>query len=162
MSKDKVRRLLGFFSSPRMQQDWKAAKGTLTNDVSWDAFLNAMRTYYKPTENHIIRNFEFRQLEQKSGETFSAFCNRVEAAGKECHFCDCDAASACNARDYAVRDQVVMKTNSDNIRGKAMLKDWNLKDLRTKGMKCESAAAGEEKISGINVNRVGNYSFKKS
>ena len=31
---------------------------------------------------------------------------------------------------------------------KAILKDWNLADLRTTGMKCEIAAADEEKNSG--------------
>ena len=40
-----------------------------------------------------------------------------------------------------------------------MLKDWSLTDLRSKGMKCESATAGEEKISGSAVNRVGKYSY---
>ena len=91
ISKDKVRKLLGFFASIRLQQDWNAAKENTNdgNNVKWDTFLTQMQAYYKPTENHIIRNYEFRQLSQKPGETFSAFCNRVEAAGKNCHFCDC-------------------------------------------------------------------------
>ena len=77
VSKDKVRRMLGFFASSRFQQDWKAAKTAADTEPTWDTFLTRMRNYYKPTENRIIRNFEFRQLAQKSGENFSAFCNRV-------------------------------------------------------------------------------------
>ena len=40
-----------------------------------------MRLYYKPKENQIIQNFAFRHISQLPRETFSAFCNRVEAAG---------------------------------------------------------------------------------
>ena len=41
-----------------------------------------------------------------------------------------------------------------------MIKNWKLAKLRQKGMKYESAAAGEEKISGYNVNKVGAYSYQ--
>ena len=144
ISKDKVRKLLGFFASPRLIQDWRAAEPDATN-VSWETFIEKMETYYKPTENRIIRNFEFRQLSQRHTETFSAFCNRVEEAGKNCYFCECTEAT-CSARQYAIRDQIVIGTHNEIIREKAMLKDWNLKDLRSKGMKYESVAVGEEKL----------------
>ena len=161
MSRDKVRKLLGFFASPRFLQDWKAAETntTVAATATWEDFVTKMKTYNKPTENRIIRNFEFRQLSQGRNETFSAFCNRVEETGKNCYFCEC-TGTACSATKYAVRDQIVIGTTNDNIREKAMLKDWNLADLRTKGMKCESAAAGEENISGKAVNKLGAYSFK--
>ena len=82
-SKDKVCKLLGFFATVRLQQDWKAAENnpSLLRDCPWKHFLQKMREYYKPTENFIIRNYEFCQLSQMPNETFSAFCNRVEAAG---------------------------------------------------------------------------------
>ena len=35
-----------------------------------------------------------------------------------------------------------------------MIRSWNLTELRQKGMKYESAAAIEEKISGCEVNKV--------
>ena len=38
-----------------------------------------------------------------------------------------------------------------------MPKDWNLIDLCTNSMKYESAAAGEEKISGVYINKLGAY-----
>ena len=42
-----------------------------------------------------------------------------------------------------------------------MLKDWNLIDLRTNGMKYEKTAAVEEKISGVHINKLGAYSYRK-
>ena len=68
-----------------------------------------------------MRNFEFRQLVQVKSETFSAFCNRVEAAGKTCTCCECD--SDCSAEEYATRDQIVIGTTNENIREKAVIKN---------------------------------------
>ena len=158
---DKTRKLLGIFGSPRLLQDWKAAKGA-DIEPTWDTFLTLMQAYYKPTENHIIRNYEFRQLTQKSGETFSAFCNRVEAAAKNCSFCDCAETTACTATAFATRDQIVIGTNNEGIREKAMMKDWSLQDLRKKGMKHESAATDEEIISGTtSISKIGSYLYNK-
>ena len=64
-----------------------------------------MRLYYKPAENEIIRNFEFQQITyfnkiQLLNETFSTFCNCVEAAGKGYTFCGCkklQSRGICNA-----------------------------------------------------------------
>ena len=130
ISKDKVRKLLGFFATTRLIQDWKATKPNevLSRDCTWDHFLKKMRSYYKPTENPIIRNFEFRQLVQVKSETFSPFLNRVEAAGKTCTFCECD--SDCSAAEYAIHDQIVIGTTDRNIRKKATIKNWNLAELR--------------------------------
>ena len=89
----------------------------------------------------------------------SAFCNRVEAAGKTCTFCECD--SDCSAEEYVIGDQIVIGTTNETIRGKAMIKNWKLAELRQKGMKYASAAAGEEKISGSDVNKVGAYSYQR-
>ena len=84
---------------------------------------------------------------------------RVEAAGKTCTFCECD--SDCSAEEYVIGDQIVIGTTNETIRGKAMIKNWKLAELRQKGMKYASAAAGEEKISGSDVNKVGAYSYQR-
>ena len=44
-------------------------------------------------------------------ETFSAFCNRVQMAGKTCPFCEC--TKGCRAEEYAIGDQIVIGTKSD-------------------------------------------------
>ena len=41
-------------------------------------FVDAMKEYYKPTQNPTLKNFKFRELTQAQNETFPVFCNRVE------------------------------------------------------------------------------------
>ena len=161
VARDKVRKLLGFFATVRLQQDWKAAEPVEANrDCTWKDFLKKMRAYYKPTENTTLRNYEFRQLTQLPSETFSAFCNRISKEGNTCSFCDCAADSDCTAANTAIRDQIVIGTHQEKIREKALLKGWALDDLRKEGMKIESAARGEERISHRDVNKLGKYSYK--
>ena len=63
ITKDKVCKLLRFFPTVYLQQDWKVAENNalLLIDCRWRHFLHKMREYYKPTENFIIRNYKFRQ-----------------------------------------------------------------------------------------------------
>ena len=67
-----------------------------------------------------MRNFEFRLLVQVKNETFSIFCNKVEAAGKTCIFYECD--SDFSAEEYVIRDQIVIGTTNENIHQKLCLK----------------------------------------
>ena len=41
-----------------------------------------------------------------------------------------------------------------------MLKNWNLQELRQNGIKYESAAAGEERISGEALNKLSSKSYR--
>ena len=45
ISKDKVKKLLGFFATARLIQDWKAAEPNevLSKDCTWDYFLQKLR-----------------------------------------------------------------------------------------------------------------------
>ena len=54
--KGKVKKLLGFFATARLIQDWKAAEPNevLLRDCTWDYFLQKLQSYYKPTENPTI------------------------------------------------------------------------------------------------------------
>ena len=131
----------------------------LSRECTWGHFLKKLRSYYKPTENPIIPNFAFRKLVQLKNETFWAFCNRVEAAGKTCTSSECD--SDCSAEEYVIHDQIVIVTTNGNIREKAMIKNWNLTELRQKGMKYKSTVAGEGKISGYEINKVGDSSYQR-
>ena len=127
----------------------------MTN-AEWDYYLEKMRLYYKPMENQIIRNTEFRKISQLPNETFSSFCNSVEAAGKSCtisippktsenlwfrnHFVSVKKTS--KTEEYAILDQIAVGTNNERIRKKTLLKNWNLQGFYENGMKYESAAAG--------------------
>ena len=79
--KDKVRKLLGFLSSPRLQQDRKATETNpeLLANVELDYIEEKMRLLYRTMIIKIIRNFEIWQISLLPNETFSALGNRVEA-----------------------------------------------------------------------------------
>jgi hypothetical protein len=160
-SKDKVRKVIGLFSSPRLSSDWETAEPDeqTRKRSSWLEFKTKIQDYYKPTENATLMNYQFRELTQKPNETFPAFCNRIESEAKMCHFkCENDA---CTAESVAVRDQIIIGTNNSKIREEALMKSWQLKDLRQEGMKLESAARGEAEISGgTEINRLGKYSYQ--
>ena len=85
------------------------------------------------------------------------FCNLVEAAGKTCTFFECK--KNCKAEEYAMRDQILIGTNNETIRERAMLKNWNLQELCQNRMKYESAATGEERTLGAAINKLGSYSY---
>ena len=60
----------------------------------------------------------------------------------------------------ALQIQIVIGTKCHNIREESLLKSWDLQQLRTEGMRMESALRGGTEIRGDNVNRLGKYSFK--
>ena len=63
VSKDKVRKLLGFFSSPPLHQDQKAAESNpkFLAKCCTGLFLETMRLYYKSTENQIIESCKAKE-----------------------------------------------------------------------------------------------------
>ena len=84
-------------------------------------------------------------------KTFSAFCNRVEAVGKTYKLLWMHK-SLPNWRICYPQLNSYQET---------MLTDWYLIDLRTNGIKYESAAAGAEKISEVHINKLGAYLYRK-
>ena len=162
-SKDKVKKVIGMFSTPRLSSDWEAAEpdAQIRKDSTFNQFVDKMETYYKPTENLTLMNFQFRELTQKNGETFPAFCSRIESEAKMCKF-KCPSAT-CTAENIAVRDQIIIGTNNSTIRKEALIKSWDLTDLKKGGTQLESAVRGEAEISGAvggaDVNKLGKYSF---
>ena len=162
IEKDMVAKFIGLFSSQRLQADWQAAEpnADLRKRASWTDFITKLSAYYKPTDNPVLVNFQFRSLTQQDGETFHGFCNRVDKESKTCYF-RCENPT-CNADKIAVRDQVVIGTTNSKIREEALLKSWELSDLRLEGMRIESAMRGESEISNenTNVNKLGKYSYK--
>ena len=161
-SKDMVAKFLGIYSSRRLVSDWTMASPVekARKEATWQQFKEAMQSYYKPTENLTLKHFQFRSLYQGKGETFIAFCNRVEKEAKHCRF-TCDNQN-CTAVAIAVRDQIIIGTANKEIREEALKNSWDLPSLRKEGMHLESAANSASEISGEgNVNKVyGKYSRK--
>lgn len=159
-AKDKVAKFLGMFSSTHLHNDWLAAQpdDALRNAADWTEMIRLMTEYYKPTENSTLKNYRFRSLTQDSGETFAAFCNKVEKEAKHCSF-KCQHGG-CTAESTAVRDQILYGTTFEKVREEAIIKSWDLKDLRKEGMRMESACKGAAEIAGEALNRLGAYSHK--
>ena len=159
--KDRTAKCLGLHSSPRLYSDWKVAEpdSTIREASPWKEFVKKIQLYYKPTENMTLKNFKFRDLTQQSNESLQAFCNRV---GKEAIHCELKCQSPdCTAQDTAVRDQIVIGMISDEVRQEALKNSWSLSELRTNGMRMESAYKGASEIAGENqVNKMGRYSFR--
>jgi hypothetical protein len=116
-SKDKVSKMLGMFSSKRMYEDWKVAEpgDHKRKKAGWADFVSKMQIYYKPTENLTLKNYQFRALSQADNEAFPAFCNRVSKEAKHCNF-KCDHED-CMAESTTIRDQIIIGTTHDKIRG---------------------------------------------
>ena len=72
MSKDKVSKILGLFSSQRLFEDWKIAKPDekQRKDATWQVFKTAMEEFYKPTENSTLNNYNFRAVVQLPRDIF--------------------------------------------------------------------------------------------
>ena len=141
-SKDKIAKFLGMYASKRFYDDFKVPVPTEEgrDSCDWPSFVKAMNEYYKPTANCTLQNFHFRALQQASDESFTAFCNRVGQEAKHCEF-KCES-STCSAEEIAIRDQTIIGLKDDFIREEALKHSWKLSDLRTNGMRLESAARG--------------------
>ena len=162
-SKDKVAKFLGLFSSRRLFNDWVMAfpSDAERKSATFDSFVKKLQAYYKPTENLTLKNFQFRSLNQEKCETFIAFCNRVGKEAKHCEF-RCENVD-CSAERTAIRDQIVIGTTSDLIREEALKESWSLTDLRTQGMRLESASKSASEISGEQrMNKLGKYSYRNA
>ena len=161
MSRDKVIKLLGMFSSPRFYEDWIAAEPdeTIRKQILWQDFVRKIQAYYKPTENLTLKNYKFRSLTQLPNETFTAFCNRIAKEAKHCNF-KCSFIR-CSAEDLAVRDQILIGTTHEKIREEALKGSWDLAKLRKEGMHIESATKGAAELAGESeLNKIGKYSRK--
>ena len=58
------------------------------------------------------------------------------------------------AKEYKIRDQIVIGSNNETMHKRAMSKNWNVLDLCQNVMKYEDGAAGEERISGAAITKL--------
>ena len=78
-------------------------------------FIEAVETYYKPTENLNLKNQHFCSVTQENNESFASFCNRVKKKPNIVIFKSTHKESA--SEIIAVRDQVIRNINK-NIKKK--------------------------------------------
>ena len=159
-AKDRLTKFLGLFSSARLHSDWQVA---MPNEkarkiATWKDFVDAMKEYYKPTQNPTLKNFKCRELTQAENETFQAFCNRVEKEARRSYF-KCEH-NECNVDEIVTRHQVVIGTTNNMMREEFLLKSRDLQKLCTEGMKIESESKGGAEIAGDSLYKLGKYSYK--
>ena len=149
------------FSSQKLYEDWCIAEPNenVRLNANWTEFVEAIKAYYRPTENQTLKHFHFRTVNQLPEESFPRFCSRVEAEAKHCRF-KCDYQN-CNAEETAIRDQILIGTTNSDVRDEALKQSWGLSELRTEGMKMESAARSGAQISNEQIlNKVGKVKFQ--
>ena len=162
-SKDKVAKFLGLFSSRRLYSDWCSAEPDEAERKAapWNVFVQKLQAFYKPTENLTLKHYQFRSINQEKGETFIAFCNKVEKEAKHCEL-RC-ISPQCTAEAISIRDQIIIGTSSDLIREEGLRNSWGLSQLRKEGMRLESAAKSASEISREHgLNKLGRYSWKNN
>merc|ERR1712136_393311 len=81
--------------------------------------------------NSAMENFRFRQIRQLPGENFKTLYGRLRAASSKCTFSD---NSRCNAKDIAIRDQLLIAMNNHDLKQKALENNWNLDVLLKNGV----------------------------
>ena len=160
ISKDKVTKFLGIFSTERLHEDWLSAEpdDNVRKHATWEKFTTSLRKFYLPTENNTLKHYQFRSITQNNNETFTAFCNRIEREAKNCNY-KCQHED-CTAENTAIRDQIIIGTTNSKIQEEALKNSWDYATLRKEGMHIESAYKSAEALSSDSINRVGKYSQK--
>ena len=160
ISKDKVTKFLGIFSTERLHEDWLSAEPDedARKQATWEEFTTSLQNFYLPTENNTLKHYQFRSISQNSEESFISFCNRVEKEAKNCNY-KCEHTD-CTAEDIAIRDQIIIGTTNSKIREEALKNSWDYTTLRKEGMHIESAYKSAEALTSDSINRIGKYSQK--
>ena len=160
ISKDKVTKFLGIFSTERQHEDWISAEPDeqARKNATWENFISSLQKLYLPTENNTLKHYQFRSITQNNQETFISYCIRVEKEAKHCSY-KCTHAD-CTAEDIAIRDQIIIGTTNDKIREESLKNSWDYATLRKEGMHIESAFKSAEALSADTINKIGKYSQK--
>ena len=116
ISKDKVTKFLGMFSTERLHEDWLSAEPDedARKHTTWENFTATLQKFYLPTENNTLKHYQFRSISQNNEESFTSFCNRIEKEAKNCNY-KCSHTD-CTAEDIAIRDQIIIGTTNNKIR----------------------------------------------
>ena len=120
-----------------LNKDQVKAKDENGNDVSdYQHARNVVDKKLKVGTNQTFETFQYRNIIQRSGETFASFVHRCEVGVSNCGFNPGD-------KDRHVRDQVVFGTNNAAIREKALSENLELDQLVMRGQGIESSTQFE-------------------
>ena len=109
------------------------AKDSANEDVSdYRHARNVVDAKMKINKNQTYETFQYRNLAQRSGESFASFIHRCEVGISSCGF-------SVEDKDRHIRDQIVFGTSNSAIREKALSENLDLNELTQKGLGIESS-----------------------
>ncbi|XP_068674632.1 uncharacterized protein [Montipora foliosa] len=130
-----------------------------TGENNYRKAKDALNKYFKPQANFPYERLYFREMSQLPSESVEQFVTQVRQKAQSCEFGDAAAV------DEQIRDQVISKCLSHNIRRKLLEKGkiLTLQQLREIARVMEDSEKQARKIEGAakEVNRVGENSNEK-
>merc|ERR1712136_739145 len=128
---ERIRKIVDYISS----REGKVKPNSNVRDIEGQncGFTNvlAVGSASSDENNSAMENFRFRQIRQLPGENFKTLYGRLRAASSKCTFSD---NSRCNAKDIAIRDQLLIAMNNHDLKQKALENNWNLDVLLKNGV----------------------------
>ena len=148
-SKDKLRQLLGHYSTDRLMDDFEAvATEEELENGSFDVIINRLHDRYKPNTNQTMSHYKFHRLHQSTNQSFDSFVNSVKNEAKNCNFkCQSDT---CNVSETLLPDQIIIGVTDEDLRKNALKEEWTLQQLEDHGRRTEAAALGAAALTDNN------------
>ena len=139
--RDKLKQLLGHYSSDRFMDDVEAVATEAELDtMPFEELIDRLKARYKPNTNQTMAHYNFHRLSQLPEQSFDSFLNQVKNETKKCNF-KC-ANVTCNVSETLIRDQLIIGVKEEEFRKTALKEEWNLAELEDQGRRSEAACLG--------------------
>ena len=135
--------LLLHYGGPKLTDIYNTLKSP--SDKEYKDVKVKLDKHFEPRINVTYETYSFRQLFQESDETIDRFVTRLRESAARCNFHDIDRE---------IRDQIVMKGNSDRLRRRALREDSTLENLLSAARAFELADMQATKMEGSKIQKV--------
>ena len=110
---------LGKFASRNLQKEYEeVTNATERLTMTFKTMKERFEQRFQLSNNNTLANYKFRQMMQRSDESFDQFVIRTKKESESCAF-KC-ASTTCTVKDTLVRDQIILGTKDDDIRRTAL------------------------------------------
>ena len=142
---DKQHIFMGRFADRNLQKRFEdVTTDDNRPDMTFTEMSRLLKEEFTKNANTTLANYKFRQLSQESGESFDNFVIRVKREAKNCKFA-CSSGD-CTVPKIMIRDQLVIGTNDQKIRQRALEEQWEYDEIIKKGRTMEAGSKGAESI----------------
>lgn len=119
-----------FLAGPEVQRMYEQEKAARENDESdgevvseYQEALDILDGIFLKQKNEPFQRSFFRQINQKSGESFVAFVGRLREQAQFCNFGSSEAV------DKALKDQIIEGGSSEKLRRELLKKERSIQDI---------------------------------